>query len=240
MRTIIVYPLPLDNWVEFYSWWELFLNTFKENTPGCDYELLVVCNWGEPTDTLREMTFGTKRQFISYYGNGCDAGSWKLAASEPVNHDAFLICMTSRCYFHRPEWLKRIVFEREKYGPGLYTTSASYEGGRLHACLRCFGIDSVLLREYPMQMQTRDEGVAVEVGINNPIGSLGEWVENKGKALKLVTWDGCYDKADWFKVPNRFRDGDQSNMLVFDKHSDEYRNASPEDKRHLEQLCNPK
>ena len=66
-----------------------------------------------------------------------------------------------------------------------------------------------------------------------------QMIETQGGSVKLVTWDGCYEKKDWFSVPNRFRDGDQSNLLIRDKHSDAYASASPEEKERLERMANP-
>lgn len=233
MIPTIVYPVPFDAWATFEPFVERFTAAFKGHEPGSPYGLLAVGNWGEPTDHVREYFYGIKTQWMVYNGHECDSGSWQHAALGALQEE-FFICCTSRVYPYKAGWVKRIVEEREKYGPGLYTTSASAEG-QIHPCTRCFGIDAKLLASYRRWNATTRIGAAYEVGKD----SIGQHVRNEGGLLKLVTWDGCYEEKDWFTVPNRFRDGDQSNLLVWDRHSDIYRDADEAEKKRLAELTNP-
>jgi len=52
------------------------------------------------------------------------------------------------------------------------------------------------------------------------------WVEEQDLVTKLVLFTGAFDKPDWFNQPNCFRKGDQSNVLIWDWHTDMYRDAS--------------
>lgn len=93
--------------------------------------------------------------------------------------------------------------------------------------------------DYPHLIDSRLKGPMFEIGANNEHGNLMEWMERRGRPPRLVFFDGVREKPDWFSVPKRFRNGDQSNMLVWDKHTDLYRAATPEEKANLEQSSNP-
>jgi hypothetical protein len=53
-----------------------------------------------------------------------------------------------------------------------------------------------------------------------------------------VTWDGDYDLPEWRKPDNIFRRGDQSNLIVRDRHADAYEVSTEAGKRVLEVLAN--
>lgn len=231
MIPIIVYPVPLDNWNTFRPAVMRFTETMKEFPPGCPYVLIPVFNWGTPVDDIRSMFYGLKCQYDYYFSDGADAGSWQHVALR--HSDRFLICLTTRCYFFRAGWLYRLVQERKRHGPGLYTTSASHEGGTMHACLRAFGVDAEFLANY-QAIESRDQGTHFEAD-----GTFMNFVENNSGTTKLVLWDHCLDKPEWFSKENRFRNGNQEQMLVWDRHSDAYKNASPEEKQRLERMANP-
>lgn len=236
MRTVITYPLPFDSWHTFTAEVGRFIDTFKHYPPGVDYELWAMCCWGEPNDPLREMFYGTKCRFVPYYFNGRDCGCAQFAA-KMLDSNSLLVVTTTRTYFHKAGWLKQITDAREKYGPGLYGLCANREGYPLHICCRCYGIDSDDLSAYPHSINSREEGHAFETGAGIPEGPAHVWMLNQGKVAKVVMWDGVYDEPDWFTPANRFRNGDQSNMLVWDKHTDVYRDSSPEEKRRIASLC---
>lgn len=236
VRVVIAYPVPFDAWGDFRDKVERFTRTFKEHPPGMRCEVIAVANWGGPTDEVREMFYGIPCHWDSYFGHGCDGGTWQHVA-RAINPDDFLICSTSRAYFHRSGWLAQMMAARHTYGEGVYTTSASYECG-LHACMRFFGVDAKYFKAYPVEMTCR-EGHDFETGVRGPIPGFGQFVANAGGKQMVCTWEGPFEKPDWFAPANRFRNGDQSNMLVFDRHTDIYRDASPDEKRHLEAMTNP-
>lgn len=233
MKVILCLPIPLDNWTTFEPFVERFVRTFKQFPPGCEYELYAVCNWGEPTDKIREMFYGIKTRFVSYYENGWDIGSAQFVAWQ-VPRNAFLVAMTTRCYFHREGWLKLMVEAREKYGKGLYGCTANHDGYRLHLCTRAYAMDASDFLEYPHTIDSRAKGPLFEVGQCNEKGNLMEWMESIGRPPRLVFFDRVAEKPDWFTVPNRFRHGDQSNVLVHDYHTDIWRDADEEHKALLQ------
>jgi hypothetical protein len=60
-------------------------------------------------------------------------------------------------------------------------------------------------------------------------------MELRGRPGRLVFWDGVREKPAWFTVPNRFRIGDQSAMLIHDLHTDNWRDGTAEGKTILTQ-----
>ncbi len=228
MKTVITLPLPFDNWTFFEPFIERFARTFKQFKPGCEYEVAAVCNWGDPTDKVREMFYGIKTKFVPYYENGWDIGGAQHVA-HTLPDDVFMVNMTSRCFFHREGWLKMMVDAREALGAGLYGCSANHDGYRLHLCTRAYAMDAGDFKEYPRKIDSRARGPMFEIGAHNEYGNLMEWMEaSRGKPSRLVFFDGVREKPDWFTAPNRFRHGDQSNVLVHDFHTDIYKDAGDE------------
>jgi hypothetical protein len=52
-----------------------------------------------------------------------------------------------------------------------------------------------------------------------------------------VYWNSIVDLNDCRSYSNVFRKGDQSNLLVFDRRTDEYQQANPAEKKRLERLA---
>lgn len=237
MNPIIVYPLPLDNWKTFSEFAFRFTNTFRDFPPGTDYKLIVAVNGGKLIDDIACWFYNINTTFVDYDGLGCDIGSAQHIANHLMIDDAFIVAMTSRCYFHRQGWLRRFMEAREKHGPGLYGASASYEGGTPHICTRAYGLDASLFRKYPHLIDTRAKGQKFEVGE----WCLTTWFRSQALPTIQVTWDGEQDFQHWRATAETaiYRRGGQSAMLVWDRHSDLYRDASPEEKIKLESMANP-
>lgn len=219
----------------------------KSHFPGHDYELWAVCNWGMPTDEVREWFYGIKTVFFAYTGNGCDIGGHQYVANQCTIRDArtkeesFIIGMTSRCFLWKEGWLKRMMEVREQYGPGLYGCSASKDTG-LHLCTRAFGMDATLWKSYPHLINSRSKGPFFEIGRDNPNGNLLTWATAMLARTMIVHWENLFDLRDlldvkrYFETPNRFRDGDQSQVLVKDWHTQIYEDATPEEKLRLTKI----
>jgi len=237
VKTIILYPIPLDNWGVFEPFARRFADTFRQHPPGDEYELWGMCCFAIPSDPVREIFRDINCTFHSYYHRSQDGIGAHQFASWLFNENVFMVGMTSRCYFHRAGWLTKLVDARNKYGPGLYGLCANRETHPLHICCRCYAIDSDDFKQYPYVLNTREMGFVFETGDGITIDPAHVWIKNQGKAAKVVMWDGVYDEPEWFTPNNRWRHGDQSNVLVWDKHTDEYMNASPEEKEKLAAHC---
>jgi hypothetical protein len=177
--------------------------------------------------------YGIKVRFFEYYASGEDAGVYQQIVNAQ-SENALVVFMTSRCHFHRAGWLAKLVEAREKHGPAMYGMAANRETWPLHICGRGTTFDSHDFKFYPHRLDDKArDGQFFEVGKNNPDGTLLDWAERRGLPGKLVMFDGVYDKPDWFKPANRFRNGDQSNVLVWDKHTDIFANADEAEKARL-------
>lgn len=238
MTMIFVYPVPLDSegvWFLFKPFVKRFCDTWRKFPPGADCEILVVLNNGDTTNELLEMFDGLPVTWMRYDGAGADAGSWQHASR--LRPGCFMVACNTRTYFHRAGWLQLLIHFREEFGPGLYATSASHEGGKLHACIRTVGIDTDLFNKYPVDLVSRDHGCFFEIGRDNPLGCFSEWVESLGFPANVVYWSGCYEKKDWFMPDNIFRKGDQSNLLVWDKHTELWERSDLQEKSRLVKEC---
>ncbi|HUD73959.1 MAG TPA: hypothetical protein VMQ76_02730 [Terracidiphilus sp.] len=233
MKTAVVVPLPFDAWDTFEPFIKRLTDTFRKYPPSVDCQVWAMATKGTADAATRALFDGINCRFVSYYHDGRDSGSWQFA-SWLMEENTFMVPMTSRTYFHRSGWLKRVVAAREHHGPGLYGLCANRETYALHICCRCFGIDSNDFREYPHLINSQEAGHAFETGDGIPEGPAHVWMRSRGKVAKIVMWDGVYDEPDWFTPANRFRHGDQSNVLVWDKHTDGYRDGTQEQRAQLE------
>jgi hypothetical protein len=231
MKPGIIYPIPLDNWDVFRPFVERFCKSWKDHGPGIDHHIYAVCT-RLVTDEVKSLFDGMPVVWVDYHGNGCDIGAFQHVAHMFRDTDLFMVCCVTRVYAFKPGWLSKLISARNTHGPGLYGTSASKEGGNLHCCCRCYGMDASTFARYPTQITSREQGVFFEIGE----GCLLDWYENEGMKCKMVYQDGVWDKREWFSRPNIFRDGDQSNMLVWDKHSDIYANGDTDKKTQLRAL----
>lgn len=243
----ICYTYPAENEevrALFRPFAERFVDTYFKHRPGHLHVVTVVVNGTEVSADIVELFRGIPVEFKLYEGNGMDLGSQQMVASEG---DHFQVNMTSRMYFHREGWLDRLVEGRETYGPGLYGMTASHEGGRLHICTRGHAYDAKDFREYPHQIVNRDQGVFFECGE----GCLLEWYQARKQPVFVVGWNGefgdgkcahCHELSgknfqDYFTHADGFRNGDQRNVLCFDKHTDAFRDADDQEKSRLTSLC---
>jgi hypothetical protein len=226
---ILNYPLPLDNWPKFHLDVVRFTRTLWEFDAGEDYRLRVMCAWGVPDEYQRKLFGGIPTDFITYDGPGLDTGSAQFSADQMTENN-FMVCFTTRHYFWKDGWLKRLCDARREFGPGLYGICANRETYPLHLCLRCFGIDSDDFKRYPFHINSKVRCHEWEVYY------ALKWMRSLGHATKLVAWDGVWDELDWFTRPNRWRHGDQSNLLVWDAHSDHFAQADEAEKQRLIRL----
>lgn len=203
-----------------------FVSTYRTFDPGIEHSLTIVFG-GQPEDL--EIYSGLPCRFEVYRGNGWDLGAYQFAAW--LSNADFIFCMHARVHFKRPGWLKRLIEARQKHGDGLYGPSGSYQGCPLgthpapNPHMRgMWGLNPAVYRDFPHVITSRDDSFRCESGEWN----ISRWFEDRGMPVMMVTWDGEYSKEHWRTPPNIFRRGDQSNLIVFDRHSDIYEQATPE------------
>lgn len=192
--------------------------------------LFAVVQGEDASEELFDMFQGLPAIF-ERYDHGADLGAQQYIAR--LSDDAFQVNMTTRCYFHREGWLARYVFYRNRLGPGFYGASHSREGGKLHVCTRGHAYDVEDFKLYPHNIISRDQGVFFECGQ----GCVSEWFTSIGRPRRVLGWNGDYSMSE--EIENGFRNGDQSNMLIWDKHTDIYRDADEAEKKRLRDMAYP-
>jgi len=234
----VVLPIPLESGqvaADFLPFIERWVSTFYSYSPGWVVDVLGVCIGRSLPMALLPLFSKVPIEFVVYEGTGCDAGAFQAAAK--YLKTGFVVFSTSRVYFHRSDWAGRLIAAREQFGPGLYGTSASREH-RLHLCTRFFGMEAEdFLAATGAPITDRGQWAFGEAGGKKP--NLLEWTRAANKPAKLVAWSGVHDEPEWLTLPNRFRNGDQSDVLVWDRHTDIYRLSMPDQKEHIAKLVQP-
>lgn len=209
---------------------ERFLKTYTEFKPEAEHKLIVVnCNPGKPDS----MFDGVCDSYMNYMGHGWDCGTYQFAALA-LNCDLVVGC-NAFSYFWRKGWLEPIIKAAEHYGPGVYGPTASYEN-HPHIRTPCIAFHPGMASEYPHFTNSRETCVQFESGPNN----FTLWANRAGYPTMMVTEHEVLPMEDWRKPPNIFRRGDQSNCLVWDRHTKIYAEADSVEKARLEKSANGK
>lgn len=236
MSLKIIYPVPLETpevTADFMPFIKRWCDTFVANPPGIEYEVYAVCMGRDPTEDVKRMFEGINARFVTQPDGRSDGGAIQFMARKIKR--GFYIGCTSRVYFHRRGWGEKMVCAMLEHGPGYYSAFASSES-RPHLCFRFHGMQAEhFLQSMPDTIEKREDGWWTEIG-NDEKGNLTEWFEKQELPARVVTWQGSFDRSDWFRQTNGFRHGDQSECLVFDRHTDIFHFASDEDKTRLHDL----
>ncbi len=197
---------------------------------GHPHELVIINRYADPKHKL----FSHATQ-MRYDGGGWDCGAWQFAGKN-IDTD-LLVCFNSSTYVTGDGWLRRFVNAVEAKGDGLYGPLTSYEVFP-HVRTPCMIFQPHVINDYPHEVQSRDDTYRFE-SCGWPDGTLNfsQWVKRKGLPTPLVTWDGVYDLSQWRAPKNIFRRGDQSNLIVKDRHCEAYEVSDAEGKARLEKLA---
>jgi hypothetical protein len=242
-KPIIAYPVPMDSpevYETFLPFVKRFCQTFMEYPGDCEIALLKCVKktdewYLEKLAEHYQWLYPAEQTHYIYDSNGCDIGSAQWL-SKQLHPDRLMIMMTSRCYFHKAGWLERYLEAHDKDPDALLGASASWEGGKRHICTRAYAMRAGLFASYPHLIDTREKGQKFEVDE----WCITDWFAENQRHTLQVTFDGVQEQPDWRNPDNIFRKGNQSNMIVHDKHSDLYRDAGPEEKLRLEKEVAPR
>lgn len=198
-----------------------WLDSYLKFMPSIEHFLVVINRYQDGDDMFDDVA----HDYLRYDGGGWDCGSWKFAARNIDDvEDPFLICFNSSTYITGHGWLERLLEARKQHGKGLYGPLASMEINP-HIRTPCMAFDPEIANQYPHEVMTRDDTYRFEVfGFHHPPNpqNFTLWTRGMGYATKMVTWSGCYDLRDCRKPPNVFRHGDQSDLMIKDRHCDAY------------------
>lgn len=208
-----------------------WLAAYKKFKPEIPHNVVVINRYCEPTDK----SFSDIATPIRYDGGGWDCGAWKFAAQNlPAD---LLICFNSSTYVTGPGWLERFVSAVEQHGEGLYGPLASYEICP-HIRTPCMVFSPRVMNGYPRPVDTREDTYRFEsMGYPDGTPNVTQWARQQGYPTMQVTWSGVYPQEQWRK-PNVFRDGDQSDLIVWDRHCEAYAISDAAGKAQLEKLAN--
>lgn len=223
MKIVVLYLCPLDDQAEFAPKARRWFESYQRFKPAEAHQVMICFTNGEPTP--KDLDPFNNVLIKTYSGGGRDIGAY-LSVAKVADCD-LMVFMNARSHFWRHGWLGRFITAYKTFGPkGLYGSSASFEVCPLnhkvfpnpHIRTTAFATDPKILRRYPFEVNSLDDGFRFESGQWN----FTDWYESRGYPVKMVAWDGIYDKADWRKPTGIFRRGNQENVLIRDRHTDIY------------------
>lgn len=201
-----------------------FYDAYREFKPVIPHDLIIVrCGATEEATDFDSIA----THYMRYDGWGADSAAYQFVV-RVLDYD-LVLCLNTLAYPWRHGWLEPFVEAFKVHGKGVYGATASYE---IHPHLRtpAIAFHPDLIREYPFTITNRADAGMFEASPN----SISAWADRVGYPCILVAAQGRYYRVDWRKGPNIFRRGDQSNCLVFDRHTDLYRDADAATKAKLE------
>ncbi len=237
MNIVLMYIYPLDARETFLPHARSWVSSYRKFPPGEQHKVVVCLPNGIATDQDKAIFSDiVVSEWVSYEKPGWDIGAYQ-AVADCVDGD-LMVFFNSRCRFWKAGWLPKFVAAYAQFGPkGLYGNSGSYERCPVYTALwpnphirtSCFATNPRIFKRYPYRIHSRDEGFKFESGEWN----LSHWYEDHGWPVKVVAWDGIYDKTNWRKPQNMFRSGNQTNCLIWDRHTDIFSQSDENAKRHL-------
>lgn len=231
MRVSVVF-IRVTNKPEYRNGEQRLLDSYLKFDAGHPHDLVIIDRNG---DSPNDVPFA---KHIKYIGGGWDCGTWQFAGKN-IDTD-LLVCFNSSTYITGNGWLKRFVGAVERHGEGLYGPLASFEVSP-HIRTPCMIFQPHVIQDYPHEVMDREDTYRFEVfGWPDGTPNFTQWAWKKGLPTVLVTWDGDYKFPEWRMAPNIFRRGDQSNLIVKDRHCDAYTASDAEGKEKLERLADGK
>jgi hypothetical protein len=205
-----------------------FAETYRKYPAGYEHRLYLINSNGGYTKQIAEIFSGIEHQAITYNGSGWDIGAQQFAAFSMDPQD-WILAGSSWTYFKEPNWLVPFGKAIEKRGDGLYGATTSFEISP-HIRGTAYLIRCGLYQRYPHGINSREDSLKWE---SDPKMSLTNWVMAKGLPVCLVTRDAIVPLSGSRQLENVFRSGDQSNILIFDKHTDAFENAGAKERQSL-------
>lgn len=231
VKIVIVYVHPLVSGYDSMPQAARFVATYHLFAPGHAHETVIVCNGGKPTGATRVL-FGSlpSVSFFEHDNSGWDVGAFQAVAAGSAAD--LLLCFGASAHFHRSGWLLRMAQAAGRHGPGLYGSMATNQV-RPHIRTNGFACPPGLIRRYPVRCLTKDDRYSFEHGDR----SLTEVARRSGLHPLLISWDGEFPVGLWRRVDNGYHAGNQTNVLVWDNHTEGYFNASELEQRRMTMLA---
>jgi hypothetical protein len=209
-----------------------WLDSYLKFRPETPHRVVIIDRYADSPD---EMFSAVTSEHLRDDGGGWDCGAWQFAARN-IETD-LLICFNSSTQLMGPGWLERILESVASNGDGLYGPLSSLEN-QPHIRTPCMIFPPKVMQKYPHAVASREDTYRFESrGWPDGTPNVTLWARSIGLKTMLITWSGCYDLPEW-RRPNVFRDGDQSDLMVFDRHCEAYAASDAAGKAYLEKLAN--
>lgn len=208
-------------------------DSYRKHRPTIPHEVVMIERYADGDGSFADIT----TDVVRYDGGGWDCGAWQFAAASLGAR--FLICFNSTTTIQGDGWLERFMDAVEAHGNGLYGPMASLEVAP-HIRTPCMAFTPDVMIHYPHTVRTREETYQFESMGFGGTPNVSLFTRERGLPVKMVTWSGVYDLLDCRKPANVFRSGDQSDLIVKDKHAEHYEQSDPSYRAYLEQLTREK
>lgn len=237
-RLAVVYLYPLDAGDTFVATATRWANGYKHFKPAIPHTLYICFSNGDITEEVGNLFLDINHETIMFDGGGWDIGAYQHAAVQLKDSADLCVFMNCRAFPWRAGWLERFRDAWLRHGDGLFGATASYERCPLRPTTRqrnphirtaCFACSPRLLAAYPYRVDSREKGFRFESGDWN----FARWFEENGYPVLLVTWNAEWTRPQWRTPPNIFRRGDQTNCLVWDRHTAAFADANSREKQQL-------
>lgn len=216
MKPTIVYIYPANAGPKHTELAVRFIQSYKRFPPATDHNTVIVLN-GAKRDSVFEALFSSLSgvQFLERDDSGWDIGGYQDAARNFPSD--LMVFMGGSTYFRGPAWLVRIISVVNRFGEGLYGSTANRGDARVnvspHIRTTGFWTSARLMNEYPWRVTSQEQRYPFEHGPH----CFTTWVKQKGKTPRLVTWGGVYEWAQWDSPVNGFHRGNQSDVIFGDR-----------------------
>lgn len=204
-----------------------FAESYIQNPPDYEHRLFLLDSNGGFTPDVARIFSGVKYDVIPYHGSGWDIGA-QFYAALTMSPDDWIMGFSSWAHFRRRGWLRAFAEARDKHGDGLYASTISLENSP-HVRGTGYFLRCGRFQRYPYGINSRTETFKWEWGPN----SLTSWFIRQGYGIWVVTPEGVLSFDDARTMVNGFRNGDQSAIWTFDKHTDVFEQADVGQKQYL-------
>lgn len=222
-------PLP-DNWDIVIK---RFANSFVNYDSGCSHDLYICSSGGPLSDSSKEIFRNINyKKSITYTGGGWDIGAYQFCAKQLENYD-FVICLNSQAYIAYADWLESFKNAFKRHGVGIYGASSSFEVAP-HIRTSCIAFSPRLINNYPLKVCCRYDACVFEHSPKN----FSLWALKQGLPVMVVMRSGIYSLLESRRKPNIFRHGSQEELLINDRHTAIYNEATSIERELLEKLAN--
>lgn len=220
-------PLP-DGWVAVLR---RFAESYLNFDAGYAHDLYI-CASGDPLSSLsREIFQAITYRPLTYMGGGWDIGAYQYVAEILKNYD-LVVCLNSQAHIAHANWLKYFSGAFDKYGDGVYGASSSFQVSP-HVRTSCIAFSPHLILDYPQKIRCRYDACVFEHSPTN----FSLWALGKGLPVCVVMRSGVYPLMESRAPSNIFRRGTQENMLIKDRHTIIFENASGDERERLTKLA---